>query len=707
MTKIQELLDNLLHKKLGRDVRQSIHDSIEQCYKDATGHPESVAGVIEENKNMQKQLDSNINTINGRIDTILTGTVNTTKLVTVHSATIRNNSASDLTFKISSKDNETLKSIKDKSPTVINANVIAKALDGVAINGKGIPSSYNVESTNDEYVITVYSGSSSVVGQYVFMAVVTIAYEDIATDISSAELKDVRAGADGTVYKSAGEAVRQQIGELKESLGNVVKITETKSTNKLNFTDVEEQEKNCITMSYQDNVLSLNGTASATTEFTIPLAENLSDGIYKFYYELLEGDFNQNILYGYQSKAYAQFTKNTTTVKDITINGQNRSKISLTNGQNFENCKFHIWAELSDEATGVYTIPGTITKEIAYNENLEIPQVKKNRESIVDIEDALKCEQNYDIITGKMVFSTGEIKDDTNSLCVNINMDSGDTIVFSATASPNYAIISEATPDFKKIINIIKVGDNDEMTCEYTADDKQHIILSFRSTKKYNIEKKGYIEKIKQSILNIVNNQKDYKYLLKVLEGKKGLCVGDSLTHGVVNGSSTGAINTTKNYPYWLTKITNLELDVIGHPGWTATQMYDGIKANDYSEYGFVLLFLGTNGGLTTDAEINAYNEIIKKFIDDDVEIFLITPFTVNNFSKQDTNDTIYKIGKEKEIAVINADVAPFKYTIVDGTIHEYDVTHLSKMGYFLLANVIANGMGKGIYDYLYKYNEC
>lgn len=221
--KIEELLNNVLHKIYGKEVRQSFVDAIRQCYKDATGHPESVAGVIEENKNMQKQLDSNINTINGRIDTILTGTVNTTKLVTVHSATIRNNSASDLTFKISSKDNETLKSIKDKSPTVINANVIAKALDGVAINGKGIPSSYNVESTNDEYVITVYSGSSSVVGQYVFMAVVTIAYEDIATDISSAELKDVRAGADGTVYKSAGEAVRMQTGNAQMMIDSLEK----------------------------------------------------------------------------------------------------------------------------------------------------------------------------------------------------------------------------------------------------------------------------------------------------------------------------------------------------------------------------------------------------------------------------------------------------------------------------------------------------
>ena len=63
--KITELLDNILHKRYGREVRQSFVDAIKQCYDDATGHPESVAAVVEENKKRQEQLDNTPYTIMG------------------------------------------------------------------------------------------------------------------------------------------------------------------------------------------------------------------------------------------------------------------------------------------------------------------------------------------------------------------------------------------------------------------------------------------------------------------------------------------------------------------------------------------------------------------------------------------------------------------------------------------------------------------
>lgn len=235
---------------------------------------ESIKADLEKEINSNKtytdkvkaELKNDNKTLNGRIDTILTGTVNTTKLVTVHSATIRNNSASDLTFKISSKDNETLKSIKDKSPTVIDTNVIARALDGVAINGASIPSSYNVESTNDEYVITVYSGSSSVVGQYVFMAVATIAYKDTATDISSAELKDIRTGANGTTYPTAGDAVRGQINDLKKELDDS-NLDENVSQIQKNMIDISQLKESKISKPSIDGTVGQVLTKDENGEF--------------------------------------------------------------------------------------------------------------------------------------------------------------------------------------------------------------------------------------------------------------------------------------------------------------------------------------------------------------------------------------------------------------------------------------------------------
>lgn len=188
---------------------------------------------IKDINNNMDIIDEKLATESKKIDGMLSGTASSVEIVTVQSRTIRNNSASGLVFKISSKDNETLQSIKDKSPTIINANVIAKNLDGVATNNAGIPSSYNVESTKDEYSITVYSGSSSVAGQYLFAAVVTIAYKRDINDIRLAELKNMCIGEDGTVYDNAGDALRGQIGQLKESLKNATVTDGSITTSKI------------------------------------------------------------------------------------------------------------------------------------------------------------------------------------------------------------------------------------------------------------------------------------------------------------------------------------------------------------------------------------------------------------------------------------------------------------------------------------------
>lgn len=43
---ITEALDKIINAKKGKDVRQALHDGLQQCYDDATGNPESVAAVV-------------------------------------------------------------------------------------------------------------------------------------------------------------------------------------------------------------------------------------------------------------------------------------------------------------------------------------------------------------------------------------------------------------------------------------------------------------------------------------------------------------------------------------------------------------------------------------------------------------------------------------------------------------------------------------
>lgn len=94
-----------------------------------------------------------------------------------------------------------------------------------------------------------------------------------------AELKDIRVGADGTIYGNAGEAVRKQVGSLKE---DVTYLCNYKKYNYLrNYRSVHTWKHNGITFALQDDgSYDVSGTAAEDALFNFVLnTENMPDWI--------------------------------------------------------------------------------------------------------------------------------------------------------------------------------------------------------------------------------------------------------------------------------------------------------------------------------------------------------------------------------------------------------------------------------------------
>lgn len=150
-----------------------------------------------------------------RIDNILTGTVSTTKFLTVRSPRIGSNNTSEgVKYTFSSDNNDDLKEIKDKNPIVMETNMIM--LTGGEQSAYAVPSTYINNSTKEKINVTILPDNEKVItaGQLGFICVMTMAYEEDATGLHDAEMKDARVGGDGTIYDTLGDAIRGQIKGL-------------------------------------------------------------------------------------------------------------------------------------------------------------------------------------------------------------------------------------------------------------------------------------------------------------------------------------------------------------------------------------------------------------------------------------------------------------------------------------------------------------
>lgn len=201
------------------------------------------------------------------------------------------------------------------------------------------------------------------------------------------------------------------------------------------------------------------------------------------------------------------------------------------------------------------------------------------------------------------------------------------------------------------------------------------------------------------------------------------LCVGDSLTAGAdyASGEYTGEMPT--NYPYYLSKITN----VLVAPADTAAKSGDSASncwarwfendAVDVTDYDAFIIWLGTNNGLTdtldTDVvpyddyseyaltETGYYCKILSKIIslNSTAKIFLGTVFASKD-NVQTTNNVINKIAALQRYAnnvVGVVDNSDRNFGKPQSVVHPNNAVHFGKVGNLLLATHWRDGIRKCI----------
>lgn len=266
MAFITDILNTIKNARKGKDMRQAIYDGIQQCYKDATGHPDSVAAVVERLK-IEK----------GRIDELATSqtfTGNYTQSNLVFHA-YRNATTGDpdpddsynyegtsgkhempickifqegtLDF-AEKQSNEKVKILKE-GLYIFELRIFISGSGKLDIEARinDVSQRYNAwqivaQSTEETKIIAyiLYLKGDDVVSFYGtpgLQASVRAPVSDVncyvldwigKAQISdcSKEISDIRVGEDGAVYGTAGEAVRKQIGNITEDLGNIGKVIE-------------------------------------------------------------------------------------------------------------------------------------------------------------------------------------------------------------------------------------------------------------------------------------------------------------------------------------------------------------------------------------------------------------------------------------------------------------------------------------------------
>ena len=189
----------------------------------------------------------------------------------------------------------------------------------------------------------------------------------------------------------------------------------------------------------------------------------------------------------------------------------------------------------------------------------------------------------------------------------------------------------------------------------------------------------------------------------KIIGSKKIWCFGDSLTAGVITGTTT----IEGSYPYWLNKFLgeNVDISNFGVPGDTVQNMRDIITSKTfYGNCDIAILMIGTNGFVSSGTEedvttpIGAYHQAIKHIIDSSkgtTKIIIMNPpkSERDGVPQRWLDEMHYNISKIANAYGIDCiDLFQFlPFDVNDRTYYSADKTHFTKVGYYYIAFIVYN----------------
>lgn len=355
---INDLLKKIKEAIYGEEVRNSIHDAIEQCYKDATGHPESVAATVKE----IGEVSANLSTERKRIDNLIaTGTAQTQEIgkaiaTTSQGSKIKINFSdsdviyasafdtvkiSDILFaRIDENDGSPLQILKEglyylnasveikseESTIPATAYMILLEMTDEQNNKIGTPirrvidfpsnPTFTIERQQISYLFRVEKTTNV---RFVVSSIadtsdkLTFSIDDItltaldwkgkqSADLS--ELHDLRIEAGGRKHDTAKEAINDQLNEIHQQIDAV-------GIAKNLFINIHvERVRNGITVNMDGHKISILGTATGDESLTLIAGEISEAGL---------ETGRKYFVYGLPTNAFAKFQLKDKTIKEVLL----------------------------------------------------------------------------------------------------------------------------------------------------------------------------------------------------------------------------------------------------------------------------------------------------------------------------------------------------------------------------------------------------